>query len=118
MPYKDPEKQREYQQQWYQDHKEDHRVRFNTQRIAKKAYISNIKAKSPCVDCGNHFPPCAMDFDHIGDDKTAGIAQLASSSATLIEIDLEIAKCELVCACCHRIRTQKRIQESARSGIV
>jgi hypothetical protein len=47
-----------------------------------------------------------MDFDHVGEDKTANVCRLMNHGWQTILA--EIAKCELVCANCHRIRTQKR----------
>lgn len=60
----------------------------------------------PCADCGNRFPPECMDFDHIRGEKRADIAQLAHYRGAVLEA--ELAKCELVCANCHRIRTVAR----------
>jgi hypothetical protein len=79
-------------------------------RLRKKellAFIQNIK-KNPCVDCGNLFPPYCMDFDHISDKKFSiadGINKHGFSKEKLL---IEIKKCEIVCACCHRIRTHNR----------
>lgn len=43
-----------------------------------------------------------MDFDHLGDKK---FAVGSSISYTLDAVREEIAKCEVVCANCHRERT-------------
>lgn len=77
----------------------------------KVAYdkINNLKSK-PCTDCENTFPPEAMDFDHIQDNKEYEIARLVVSNS-MTKALAEIAKCELVCANCHRIRTKKRHAE-------
>jgi hypothetical protein len=46
-----------------------------------------------------------MDFDHLpGTGKRRSIAHLLHYKS-LDEVKAEIAKCELVCANCHRIRT-------------
>lgn len=55
------------------------------------------------------YPSVAMDFDHVSGTKVAGLARLVNKCVTLAAIDAEIAKCELVCANCHRVRTQKRL---------
>jgi hypothetical protein len=68
------------------------------------------KAKSvPCKDCGGKFPTYCMDFDHVpgqGEPKVANIgssiAKWASDPASLKK---EIAKCDVICANCHRKRT-------------
>lgn len=72
-------------------------------------HVLNIKMSTPCADCGEHYPPVCMDFDHLdGEDKESSISALMNQGASLARIDAEIAKCELVCANCHRIRTAAR----------
>jgi len=68
-----------------------------------RAYIIDIKSKTPCKDCGKIFHPVAMDFDHIHGDKKfqIGSSNLSSWKAILNEI----SKCEIVCSNCHRVRT-------------
>lgn len=56
-----------------------------------------------------------MDFDHRpGTIKVADVSVLARSSTKERTLD-EIAKCDLVCANCHRIRTE-RVHEAKRSS--
>lgn len=66
--------------------------------------IREAKLGKPCMDCGGNFPPCAMDFDHVRGEKQFNVG-LAKN---LTQLAKEIAKCELVCANCHRIRTFTR----------
>ena len=54
--------------------------------------------------------PHVMDFDHVGEGKVLNIGRMRSSGHSLEEIEAEIAKCELVCANCHRERTQQRLR--------
>lgn len=68
-------------------------------------WINRLKA-NPCLDCGQTLAPEAMDFDHVRGAKVDGISQMWSWSQD--KVLAEIAKCELVCANCHRIRTQTR----------
>jgi hypothetical protein len=64
----------------------------------------------PCTDCGGVFPPYVMDFDHrVGEEKFEGVSSLVGRTATWEVIEAEIAKCDLVCANCHRIRTYTRM---------
>ena len=48
-----------------------------------------------------------MDFDHVRGQKQANVMELVSTLSKK-RIDLEIAKCEIVCSNCHRIRTHMR----------
>jgi 5-methylcytosine-specific restriction endonuclease McrA len=67
------------------------------------ALLAALKSK-PCTDCGQCFPSCAMDFDHVRETKLFGIS-LGMVSRTMEAVLAELAKCDLVCANCHRIRT-------------
>jgi hypothetical protein len=77
----------------------------------RKKYINKTKNK-PCVDCGKIYPPWVMDFDHReGTLKLSSIGGIHSGRLWSFEkIDEEIAKCELVCANCHRQRTHDRLE--------
>ena len=62
----------------------------------------------PCADCGGWFPPECMDFDHRDPStKRCAVSQAKSERALMHEM----AKCEVVCANCHRIRSKKQLQE-------
>ena len=61
----------------------------------------------PCVDCGD---PVVLEFDHLPEfTKGFEIARaITASTRSWATIAAEIAKCEVVCANCHRRRTAKR----------
>jgi hypothetical protein len=64
-----------------------------------------IQLKShPCLDCGKSFHFCQMDFDHVRGIRVGPVPHMRSRQKILDEA----AKCEVVCANCHRERTQKR----------
>jgi lysyl-tRNA synthetase class I len=67
-------------------------------------YLRDLKTKTPCVDCGINYPYYVMDFDHVRGQKHANVMELVSTLSKK-KIDEEIAKCEIVCSNCHRIRT-------------
>jgi hypothetical protein len=78
-------------------------------RKRNQEHVLAIKADTPCTDCGHKFPAVCMDFDHLdGDAKIKSISDLVQQCASVAAIDAELAKCELVCANCHRIRTATR----------
>lgn len=77
-------------------------ARTTQDRRDKKRFVNAAKAGKPCADCGRIYPPYVMDFDHVRGVKAANISQMKSS---LEDIAAEIAKCDLVCANCHRERT-------------
>ena len=87
-------------------------ARYHTKRRkAQREFIAAYKQK-PCMDCGGTFPPICMDFDHRDQStKKATISEMVSLKLTEENkafILAEMEKCDLVCANCHRIRTQAR----------
>ncbi len=49
-----------------------------------------------------------MDFDHVRGEKLFGIVEARGSAIAWQTVLNEIAKCDLVCANCHRMRTYIR----------
>lgn len=88
--------------------------RDRDRKVSVKAEVDRLK-DVPCADCGNRFPAVAMDFDHIG-PKNKSIATMVSQGYKIDLILEEIRKCEVVCACCHRVRTSFRKDNLAPSG--
>lgn len=76
------------------------------QRRVKHAVHMRKLKDAPCVDCGERYPHYVMDFDHVRGKKRRAVSNMGSCS--LQQIDLEAAKCDLVCANCHRERSHKR----------
>jgi hypothetical protein len=74
------------------------------------ALMHQAKAK-PCADCGQQFPYYVMDFDHRpGESKNRAYMYLVASQASQASLLAEIAKCDVVCANCHRERSHCRKQ--------
>jgi hypothetical protein len=68
----------------------------------------------PCLDCGGTYPACAMDFDHRDQShKRAGVTRMIGRAGTA-QILAEAAKCDIVCANCHRVRTYARRARAER----
>lgn len=81
-------------------------VRAARRRARLYGLVEAAKA-GPCLDCGGTFPACAMDLDHVRGVKVFDIGH-AYRRVSLDALQVEIAKCERVCANCHRVRTQMR----------
>jgi len=117
MPFKDPEARRayhrEYQRRWYEENRELHIQRVNINTVKRRALflerINELKDR-PCADCGVRYPPYVMDFDHVNGNKVQAICTMRRRLLTWKTILAEAAKCEVVCANCHRIRTYFRKQ--------
>lgn len=80
-----------------------YKSRAKKAREKMREFIIQQKSK-PCTDCKKTYPHYVMDFDHLDPNtKSFNIGTWkGQSKENLIK---EIAKCELVCANCHRIRT-------------
>lgn len=88
------------------------RLRDLARRAEIKEYVNKVK-DVPCADCGCRWPPEAMDFDHVRGVKLKSIASYVSGAYRLELVKKEIEKCEVVCACCHRLRTHQRDEHAA-----
>ena len=107
----DREKQKIAQHNWYIKNRE---VLAQSRKDYKKImrqrnleYMLECK-KKPCADCKLTWPTYVLDFDHRdGKIKIGNVAQMVYTHG-LKAIIAEIAKCDLVCSNCHRIRTHQR----------
>lgn len=89
------------------DEHPEKRIRESRQRKEEfRTKINFIKLERPCYDCGGTFVPEAMDFDHVSGIKEFDVTHGWNYSWDSVRE--EIDKCQLVCAICHRIRTQRR----------
>lgn len=77
-------------------------------RNTTKDWVNELK-KRPCVDCCGIFEPFVMDFDHRDPATKKYVVSFMVSKRMPREAILEeIAKCDLVCSNCHRIRTHRK----------
>ena len=100
-------------------HQRDYNVRYYAAN--REAEIKRVKARQrttaellnqlrqvPCAECRGCFPPYTMDFDH-RDPGTKSFALGGKCQLKSKEVLLrEVAKCDVVCANCHRIRTHRQ----------
>lgn len=86
-------------------------ARSKATKLKLFAYVRELKDKTPCKDCGHNYPYYVMDFDHLPEfEKITEVAKIINSGSMKRLLD-EIAKCDLVCSNCHRIRTFKRSKQ-------
>ena len=98
-------------------YKQEHYAK-NKQRYVDQAMIRNqilleertgflirFFANHPCVDCGE-TDPVVLEFDHLG-DKRFSISQGIRGRRWEVVL-VEMQKCEVVCANCHRRRSMER----------
>ena len=76
-------------------------------RNAQMDLIRTAKSR-PCTDCGRTYPYYVMDFDHVRGAKAFAIGHANGGGYSTTRVIEEMAKCDVVCSNCHRIRTHQR----------
>ncbi len=82
--------------------KRKERIQENQKRIVE------FLREHPCVDCGES-DIVVLDFDHVSGTKTGNISTMMKMGASWSSIEVEIQKCVLRCANCHRRKTAKQL---------
>jgi hypothetical protein len=97
-------KRKKYRTEAYSGEKREIEKVQNRDRVRQRRAVVSILKEKPCRDCEKSFPPCCMDFDHVRGQKFKGVGQMVGQHSLPVILS-EISKCDLVCACCHRVRT-------------
>jgi hypothetical protein len=102
--------QNAYVRQHYQIYRskyiEKARRRTVSQSRINNEFVIDYLRQHPCADCGESNS-IVLEFDHLR-DKLMDVSVLSSEGYSLEKVKREIAKCDVVCANCHRRRTAKR----------
>src|SRR4051812_29819862 len=96
-------------QRWRANHPDAYAQQATKNRDRQRQVAAMVRElkDAPCEDCGVQYPPWVLDWDHRPGEKK--LFNIAAASARNTEVVLaEIAKCDLVCANCHRQRTYLR----------
>jgi len=98
----------------------DPKKRETTKQWRKKRRdkIDAIKLAKGCTICGYSDHPAALDFNH-RDQTTKKFNVSQDPKKAWDKILLEIEKCDILCANCHRIHTHKEnhyVKTGLRSG--
>ena len=100
-----------YSREHYKNNKQEYldKAKSRNQRISGEnrtklfAYLS----QHPCVDCGE-TDAYVLELDHVRGKKSNDIAKMVIDGYSWSTIEAEIAKCEVRCANCHRIRENEK----------
>lgn len=98
----------------YKNNRASYIARNRRARHRLAEYVRQIKDGALCVDCRLPHPFYRLDFDHVRGVKLFNVSLVGGR--TRKQIDEEIAKCDLVCANCHRDRTFNRAARRARTS--
>jgi hypothetical protein len=94
------------------------RIVSRTWERGRAEWLLSLKRGLPCTDCGRSYPPQVMQWDHVPGALKLGDISTGFAGRSRDEILAEIAKCELVCANCHAIRTFQRAGWGMWSNVV
>lgn len=106
----------EAQRRHYLSHRSYYRNRNRLKRQQLTEFIRQAKEGKPCADCGKLYPPYVMDFDHRDPSTKTAIISYLPRLQSWARLKAELAKCDLVCANCHRMRTFGAPETRARQG--
>lgn len=79
-------------------------------RLEMQDLNDQVKMILGCLDCGWREWARGLDWDHVDGDKVTDISRMIANGRPWSEISEEVAKCDCVCANCHRIRTIERLR--------
>lgn len=103
--------QNKRQRDWYENNKEKHKKNIiEYKKIIKgeiRGKVIEYLSNHPCVDCGEG-DIVVLEFDHLRDKKFE-ISKMISNCCNWESILLEIEKCQVLCANCHRRKTSKQL---------
>ncbi len=83
------------------------RARESIDRTRNRQFVADYLAAHPCVDCGES-DIVVLEFDHRDPaSKAQEVGRLIRISTVAI-VEREIAKCDVRCGNCHRLRTARQ----------
>lgn len=90
---------------WYSNNKKK-QIAYVDRRTALIRDVIREAKSIACADCGRKYHWYLMDFDHLR-DKVKNVSQMMRGF-TVEQVRTEIAKCDVICSLCHRVRTWNR----------
>lgn len=105
MPPRGSPSQRLFNVSYYWRNRTAEIERVVSRQRATLEWLRDLR-RVPCLECGGTFPPHVMDFDHRDPrSKSFSVAAGRALLKSRAVLAAEIAKCDIVCGNCHRIRT-------------
>ena len=103
--------QSQVSKQHYKNNKQSYFDRVRTREVLviedNQKKLVDYLHHHPCIDCGQtDFR--VLEFDHVRGNKSNNIARMMGQGFSWSTIKAEIAKCEIRCVNCHRIKTSER----------
>ena len=106
MPYKDENVRKAYHRQqsreYYLNNKDKVKALSKTNRAIGKTRWDTFKRTLKCTHCGENHP-ATLDFHHVDPSKKESVVSELVSKGCYKAAKLEVEKCIVLCANCHRI---------------
>jgi hypothetical protein len=104
----------EYQRAWNEANHATLKARQLERYAIFRKFVDDYKLERGCIDCGYKANPAALDLDHRDpSDKRTNVATMVTYDRALLLA--ELAKCDVRCANCHRIKTKESGDSRRRS---
>ena len=98
------------QEQLLVERAERHRKTILRQEARKQERIQkwdNLRAQ-PCSECNQKFPVYCIEAHHRdGTEKITEVSQMVRAKCHWEKVEQELAKCDLLCSNCHRLKTYR-----------
>lgn len=109
-----PEKIREYRRNWYARNQKAAKVAVRQRKREIRSWFEEYKSRLKCERCDEAHPAC-LEFHHREpDEKEIVISKALDWGWSVERILSEIAKCDVLCANCHRKQHWKQESEVGR----
>jgi len=109
---------------WYEKNREKYNALVNNHKRARRKEMKKMvdeRKKDPCIICGEHFPPEAMDLHfREGEEKEFRISDAGRKIYSLEKLEETLDKCDLYCANCKLVIDRENFLDEkplGRSGI-
>lgn len=121
MPYIDPKKRRLYNQLWnrafYKKNKKSEIARVAKRKQELRDWLDAYKSKLACERCGEKHMAC-LDFHHKdASQKDFTVGAIKEYGWGREKVLLEIQKCMVVCANCHR-KLHAKVAKQNYCGVI
>lgn len=83
-------------------------IRSSRNRDKNMKIFHKYKEDQGCMDCGIKYPHFVLEFDHKPEFEKIDVVYRVLIKNGVDAAWKEIAKCDVVCANCHKIRTYER----------
>jgi len=93
---------RKYRRDYYLRNKDACKRAIEDRKRSIKEWVTEIRSAMKCERCGEGHPGC-LDFHHKESSKKAiTLSRVHKNGWSLARLMIEIAKCVVLCANCHR----------------